>query len=255
MSSSSSKPCCIVASPRLVELVDRAPNLRGRASRVFSLLSSCGLLARPNARLIAPRYTVFNGDSSHFFRVKIELNWTLHLSQIQNVARITQIENLTPRPATVDELTRFHSHEYVETLRRCGDRDDDDDDIDEALAEFGLGYDCPVIPELYDFASLVAGSSICAAKCLASGACDVAVNWFGGWHHAQRDAAAGFCYVNDVVLAVHALTASAFPRVLYIDLDVHHGDGVENAFLFTDKVSRFGFPDSEFPDFDLPDFE
>ena len=102
-------------------------------------------------------------------------------------------------------------------------------------------YDCPVIPELFAFASLVAGASIRAAECLAGGACDVAVNWFGGWHHAQRDAAAGFCYVNDAVLAVHALTP-AFPRVLYVDLDVHHGDGVENAFLFTDKVSRISAP-------------
>ncbi len=51
---------------------------------------------------------------------------------------------------------------------------------------------------------------------------DVAVNWFGGWHHAQRDAASGFCYVNDIVLAIHEL-AKEHKKILYVDLDVHHG--------------------------------
>jgi len=196
-----SPKCCIVVSRRLIELVDHAPNLKGRASRVCSLLSSCGLLFMPNARVISPR------------------------------------------AASEDELSRFHSREYVAALRRYGsyrgqddDTEDDGDDLDEvAVNEYGLGYDCPVIPELFDFVSLVGGSSICAAKCLTNRMCDVSVNWFGGWHHAQRDSASGFCFVNDIVLAVHTL-ASEFTRILYIDLDVHHGDGVENAFLFTDKV-------------------
>ena len=63
----------------------------------------------------------------------------------------------------------------------------------------------------------------------------VALNWAGGWHHARRDSASGFCYVNDIVLAIHRLQA-AFKRVMYVDLDVHHGDGVEDAFSSTDKV-------------------
>ncbi|KAL0280656.1 UNVERIFIED_CONTAM: hypothetical protein PYX00_001882 [Menopon gallinae] len=64
---------------------------------------------------------------------------------------------------------------------------------------------------------------------------NVAINWFGGWHHAQRDAAEGFCYVNDIVIAIQFLLKS-FNRVLYIDLDVHHGNGVENAFVFSPRV-------------------
>ena len=66
----------------------------------------------------------------------------------------------------------------------------------------------------------------------------VAINWGGGWHHAQRDEASGFCYVNDIVLAIQHLRR-VYDRVLYIDLDVHHGDGVENAFNFSPKVFTF----------------
>ena len=70
------------------------------------------------------------------------------------------------------------------------------------------------------------------------GPLDVAVNWAGGLHHAKKSEASGFCYVNDIVLAIHALQAN-FKRILYIDLDVHHGDGVEEAFSATDAVFTF----------------
>ena len=86
-----------------------------------------------------------------------------------------------------------------------------------------------------DFALTCAAGSLTAAALLLERRVRVAVNWSGGWHHARRDAAAGFCYVNDIVLAVHRLQAG-FRRILYVDLDVHHGDGVEDAFSSTDKV-------------------
>ena len=73
-----------------------------------------------------------------------------------------------------------------------------------------------------------------------AGTVDVAVNFCGGWHHAQRDQASGFCYVNDCVLAILELQ-KRFKRVLYIDLDIHHGDGVENAFAFSRKVFTLSF--------------
>jgi hypothetical protein len=73
------------------------------------------------------------------------------------------------------------------------------------------------------------------AKKLATGQYDIAINWAGGLHHGKRNAASGFCYVNDLVLAIVELLR-VFPRVLYIDIDIHHGDGVEEAFYLTDRV-------------------
>lgn len=72
------------------------------------------------------------------------------------------------------------------------------------------------------------------------GLCDIAINWAGGLHHAKKSEASGFCYVNDIVLGILELLRY-YPRVLYIDIDVHHGDGVEEAFYTTDRVMTCSF--------------
>nr|XP_027320754.1 histone deacetylase 8 isoform X1 [Anas platyrhynchos] len=97
------------------------------------------------------------------------------------------------------------------------------------------GYDCPATEGIFDYAAAVGGATITAAQCLLDGKCKVAINWPGGWHHAKKDEASGFCYLNDAVLGILRLRQK-FDRVLYIDLDLHHGDGVEDAFSFTSKV-------------------
>lgn len=99
---------------------------------------------------------------------------------------------------------------------------------------FSLGEDCPVFDSLFRFCQLYAGGSIEGAQRLCHGACDVAVNWSGGLHHAKKSEASGFCYVNDLVLAILELLKT-HARVLYIDIDIHHGDGVEEAFYLTDR--------------------
>ena len=95
--------------------------------------------------------------------------------------------------------------------------------------------DCPVFPGLFDFCRLYAGASIQGAARLNAGLTDIAVNWGGGLHHAKKAEASGFCYVNDLVLAILELLKT-HARVLYLDIDVHHGDGVEEAFYLTDRV-------------------
>lgn len=75
---------------------------------------------------------------------------------------------------------------------------------------------------------------------LNNGSCDIAVNWAGGLHHAKKTEASGFCYVNDIVLSILELLRY-HPRVLYIDIDIHHGDGVEEAFYTTDRVMTVSF--------------
>nr|CAD7406824.1 unnamed protein product [Timema cristinae] len=103
-----------------------------------------------------------------------------------------------------------------------------------------ISYDCPLITHIYDFVKTIAGGSLTAAQQLVDETANIAVNWCGGWHHAQRDKAEGFCYVNDIVIAIQKLREK-YDKVLYIDLDIHHGDGVENAFLITKKVLTLSF--------------
>lgn len=72
------------------------------------------------------------------------------------------------------------------------------------------------------------------------GQADIAINWAGGLHHAKKREASGFCYINDIVLAILELLRT-YSRVLYIDIDCHHGDGVEEAFYTTDRVLTCSF--------------
>jgi acetoin utilization deacetylase AcuC-like enzyme len=95
--------------------------------------------------------------------------------------------------------------------------------------------DCPVFDNLFGFCQSYSGASIDGAVRLNAGHADVAINWAGGLHHAKKCEASGFCYVNDIVLSILELLKH-HARVLYIDIDVHHGDGVEEAFYTTDRV-------------------
>ncbi|KAL1509325.1 hypothetical protein ABEB36_004087 [Hypothenemus hampei] len=142
--------------------------------------------------------------------------------------------------ATEEELKSFHSTDYIDLLKSLNSWDSNIDEINDDHLSYGLGYDCPVLDNIYDFACSVAGGSLTAAKLLAAKKCQIVINWFGGWHHANRDFASGFCYINDVVIAIQHLTKT-FKRPLYLDLDIHHGDGVQNAFEFSNRILTLSF--------------
>ncbi|EMS54283.1 putative histone deacetylase 19 [Triticum urartu] len=99
--------------------------------------------------------------------------------------------------------------------------------------------DCPAFAGLYSFCQTYAGGSVGGAVKLNHGH-DIAINWAGGLHHAKKCEASGFCYVNDIVLAILELL-KYHQRVLYVDIDIHHGDGVEEAFYTTDRVMTVSF--------------
>ena len=138
-----------------------------------------------------------------------------------------------PRRAQHEELAAFHGDAYLETLRSTPPAKFRQNAAQ--FAKYGLDDDCPVFPGLFDFCRLYAGASIEGAAKLNAGQYDVAINWAGGLHHAKKSAASGFCYINDCVLAILELL-KAHARVLYIDIDIHHGDGVEEAFYTSDRV-------------------
>jgi len=103
-----------------------------------------------------------------------------------------------------------------------------------------VGDDCPVFDGLFEYCALNAGSSIEGGLRINQGLADVCINWSGGLHHAKKAEASGFCYINDIVLAIIELLRY-HQRVLYIDIDIHHGDGVEEAFYTTDRVMTVSF--------------
>ncbi|CCX31102.1 hypothetical protein FPQ18DRAFT_340963 [Pyronema domesticum] len=142
------------------------------------------------------------------------------------------------RAATEDELAEFHSDDYLDFLKRV--TPENADSFIQQLPHFNIGDDCPIFSGMWDFCTLYAGASLDAAKKLLAGQSDIAINWSGGLHHAKKSEASGFCYINDIVLAILQLLRY-HPRVLYIDIDVHHGDGVEQAFFSTDRVMTLSF--------------
>ncbi|KAI0345000.1 hypothetical protein BDW22DRAFT_1353821 [Trametopsis cervina] len=143
-----------------------------------------------------------------------------------------------PRPATQAELEQYHDHDYVEFLSRVTPQNQDQ--LKQAIDRFNCVEDCPIFADMYDFCKMYTGASLAAARKLAAGTTDIAINWSGGLHHAKKAEASGFCYVNDIVLAILELLRY-HPRVLYIDIDIHHGDGVEFAFYNSNRVMTLSF--------------
>ncbi|KAM0932470.1 putative histone deacetylase [Dioscorea sansibarensis] len=163
---------------------------------------------------------------------------TMAHNLLQSYSLLKRMELIKPRKATFRELCGFHSDDYIHFLRRI--TPETADDYADFCTRFNLLEDCPVIDRLYDFCLTYTGGSISAATGLNKHTCDIAINWSGGLHHAKCASASGFCYVNDIVLAVLELLKH-HQRVLYVDIDVHHGDGVEEAFYTTDRVMTLSF--------------
>lgn len=160
--------------------------------------------------------------------------------------------SITVSSATKRDLEEFHGPSFVEQLLKKrsnegegivyndneGQNSSDDTKCDGILESFGLLHDCPVFGGLDQYVKIVAGSSISASKKMVERADykPICINWYGGRHHCAKNKASGFCYVNDIVLSINVLR-SKFKHIFYLDIDLHHGDGVENAFKFSKNVT------------------
>lgn len=133
--------------------------------------------------------------------------------------------------AQPEDLLTWHAREYIDILKAA----DGGEYVADAGA-FGLGPgDNPIFPGMFAWSRLVAGASLKAADLVDNNEAAIAFNIAGGLHHAHASRASGFCYINDPVLAIKSLVARG-RRVAYIDIDAHHGDGVQEAFYGTDRV-------------------
>lgn len=159
-------------------------------------------------------------------------------SLIMNYGVYKKMEIYRAKPATRLEMTQFHTDEYIDFLQKVSP--ENMENFQREQTKFNVGDDCPVFDGLFEFCGISAGGSMEGAARLNRQKCDIAVNWAGGLHHAKKSEASGFCYVNDIVLGILELLRFN-KRVLYIDIDVHHGDGVEEAFYTTDRVMTVSF--------------
>ncbi|KAK3905853.1 histone deacetylase [Staphylotrichum tortipilum] len=184
-------------------------------------------------------------ERHHFGQTHPMKPWRLTLTKslVTSYGMPFAMDNYVTREATYEELNAFHASDYLDYLSTAAPEDQPRDDIENPGKEvkFNLGgSDCPLFHGLYNYCSMSAGCSLDAARKICSNQSDIAIAWGGGLHHAKRSEASGFCYINDIVLAILQLLR-IYPRVLYIDIDVHHGDGVEEAFFSTDRVMTVSF--------------
>jgi acetoin utilization protein AcuC len=134
-------------------------------------------------------------------------------------------------PARPIDLQLAHTESYVALVREA------DRLPERILGYIGLGTeDTPVIPGLHDAAAGVVGATLAACAAVWAGEAQHAVNLSGGLHHAMPGHASGFCVYNDVAVGIADLLASGARRVAYLDLDAHHGDGVEAVFAEDPRV-------------------
>jgi len=148
-----------------------------------------------------------------------------------------------PKPATFQDLTAFHSDEYIRFLSEVTPENMHETIYRATLERYNICEDCPIFDGLYEYCQTYTGGSIGGAARVNQGCSDIVINWAGGLHHAKKGEAAGFCYTNDIVLAILELL-KVHARVLYIDIDIHHGDGVEEAFYLTNRVMTLSFHQS-----------
>lgn len=136
---------------------------------------------------------------------------------------------LEPEPAADADLERVHAASYLAAVRSAPELGDD--------PAHGLGTDDnPIFWGMHEASCLVCGGSLLAAREIAEGRAERAVSIAGGLHHAMRTRAAGFCVYNDVAVAIAWLLEHGFERIAYVDVDVHHGDGVQAAFYADPRV-------------------
>ena len=157
----------------------------------------------------------------------VRLDLTMRLARGLGV--LDGIDPLVPTAAPDEELTRVHLASYLDAVRVAPERGDD------PAHQLGTS-DNPIFDGMHDASALATGASIAAAREIAEGRADRAVNIAGGLHHAMADHAWGFCVYNDCAVAISWLLDHGFDRIAYLDTDVHHGDGVQQAFFDDERV-------------------
>lgn len=195
------------------------------------------------------RLSRFDFGSAHPFKV-YRLALAIELMDAYGLIERDDVRRIDLREATEAEAVAFHSQGYLEALRLASSGMW----VPNQFAH-GLGTtDNPVFPDVFEWGMLVAGGSIDAAQALLDADADRSFNLTGGLHHAMPNRASGFCHINDGVLAIERLR-QAGKRVAYVDIDAHHGDGVQHAFYDEKDVLTISIHQSGYTIFPGTGFE
>ena len=175
-------------------------------------------------------YLDYDYGPTHPLRI-IRLKLTYELIKAYGLLDLPSVQFIPTIKAEEKELAVFHSQEYMNMLRQANEG--------YLLGDayfYGLGPgDNPIFPGLFNLSLLVTGATLQAVDFVAEGKGEISFNIAGGLHHAMKARASGFCYINDPVIGIMRLLSRGM-RVAYIDIDAHHGDGVQKAFYGTDQV-------------------
>jgi acetoin utilization protein AcuC len=190
------------------------------------------------ALIYSPLFGNFNFGDDHPF--KLQRNRLAYdLMDAYGLLGLPDMQIRGCLPVSDELLLSFHHPDYISRLKEFSASDEPRADF-----RFGLGdADCPVFKGLYDYAALGAGATFEAVRLVEEEGFDAAFNMNGGWHHAHRARASGFSYLNDAVVAINWLVGRG-RRVLYLDMDAHHGDGVQEAYYDTDQVLTISLHES-----------
>ena len=182
--------------------------------------------------------------------VRVEL--TVDLIRACGLTETEGVLTLPRAPFGEDDVLRLHREDYVEAVRRLSANPNPS-----GAMQYGLGLsDNPVFAGMHEASLEVCGASVAAAEAVWSGRVSHAFNPAGGLHHAMPDRAAGFCIYDDPAAAIEWLLRNGAERIAYVDVDTHHGDGVQEFFYSDPRVltislhesGRYLFPGTGFTD-------
>ena len=170
----------------------------------------------------------------------VRLRYTYELLEALGAFQSSDSSVVEPRPASEEDVLTCHTGDYVDATRSLSAGLST---VDPTKYGFSAAGDNPIYSGMYDAALLSTGASLVAADRALSGEVRAAFNISGGLHHAMPSNASGFCIFNDPAIAIKAMVGRGL-RVAYVDIDAHHGDGVQQMFYDTDSVLTISLHES-----------